>query len=141
MDAPPPRRGPAPPPAPARVVSAARRQVRRRAARPAGLALGGLVAAALVGGACGEPPRAAAGIVVALDASGGSITGFTLRTPEGQLISFVVGELELDEPAFAASHLTEHAVTLQPIAVAYRVVEGRNVVHRMVDAPWAGPSP
>jgi hypothetical protein len=31
-------------------------------------------------------------------------------------------------------------VTLQPIAVAYRVIDGRNVVHRMVDAPWADPA-
>lgn len=114
---------------------------RRGTARPAGFALAGLLAVALVGAACGQPARATAGIVVALDASGGSITGFTLRTPEGELIPFVVGELEVDGAAFAASHLTEHAVTLQPIAVAYRVVDGQNVVHRMVDAPWAGPSP
>jgi hypothetical protein len=79
--------------------------------------------------------------VIAVDASGGSVTGFTLRTPEGETIPFVIGELEVDGAAFPATHLTEHAVTLQPIAVAYRVVGGRNVVNRMVDAPWAGPSP
>ncbi len=32
-------------------------------------------------------------------------------------------------------------MTLQPIAVAYRVENGVNVAHRMVDAPWAAPSP
>lgn len=104
-------------------------------------AIAGLLVAASVFGACGEPGRAAAGIVVAVDASGGAVTSFTLRTPEGEQIPFVVGDLEVDGAAFAASHLVEHAVTLQPIAVAYRVVDGRNVVHRMVDAPWAGPSP
>ena len=104
-------------------------------------AIAGILAVAVILGACGEPGRAAAGIVVAVDASGGSVTAFTLRTPEGETIPFVIGDLEVDGTAFAASHLVEHAVTLQPIAVAYRVVDGRNVVHRMVDAPWAGPSP
>jgi hypothetical protein len=111
--------------------------VRRRGR---GLAAGVLVAALAVG-ACGDPGEATAGIVIAVDASGGSVTGFTLRTPEGETIPFVIGDLEVDGAAFAATHLTEHAITLQPIAVAYRVVDGRNVVHRMVDAPWAGPSP
>lgn len=100
-----------------------------------------LLVASLVAAACGDPGKATAGIVVALDASGGQVSGFTLRTPEGETILFVIGDLEVDAAAFPASHLTEHAVTLQPIAVAYRVVDGRNVVHRMVDAPWAGPSP
>jgi len=104
----------------------------------AGLAL--LVAATIVGG-CGDPDRAAAGIVVAVDSPAGEVTGFTLRTQAGEMVQFVIGTLEVDGTAFAASHLVEHAVTLQPIAVGYRVVDGRNVVHRMVDAPWAGPSP
>jgi len=119
------------------VSSALLARVRRRRA---GLVAGVLVAALAVG-ACGDPGEAAAGIVIAIDAGGGRVTGFTLRTPEGETIPFVIGELEVDGAAFAATHLTEHAVTLQPIAVAYRVVDGRNVVHRMVDAPWAGPSP
>jgi len=104
-------------------------------------AIAGILAMAVILGGCGEPGRAAAGIVVAVDASGGAVTAFTLRTPEGETIPFVIGDLEVDGTAFAASHLVEHAVTLQPIAVAYRVVDGRNVIHRMVDAPWAGPSP
>lgn len=103
--------------------------------------LAGVLVAALAVGACSDPGEAAAGIVIAIDASGGQVAAFTLRTPEGEMIPFVIGDLEVDGAAFAASHLTEHAVTLQPIAVAYRVVDGRNVVHRMVDAPWAGPSP
>ena len=48
--------------------------------------------------------------------------------------------LVTDGAAFPASHLAVHAATLQPIAVAYRVEGGRNVVYRMVDAPWARPS-
>ncbi len=91
-------------------------------------------------GACGDPGKAAAGIVVALDAPAGEVTGFTLRNQQGETISFVIGTLEIDGAAFAAAHLAEHAVTLQPIAVAYRVEDGANVVHRLVDAPWAAPS-
>lgn len=91
--------------------------------------------------ACGDPGKTAAGIVVAIDAPAGEVTGFTLRTQQGETIPFTIGTLELDGAAFAGSHLTEHAVTLQPIAVAYSVENGVNVVHRMVDAPWAAPSP
>jgi hypothetical protein len=99
-----------------------------------------LLVAALLLGACGDPGKAAAGIVVAVDAPAGEVTGFTLRTQQGEAIAFVIGTLEVDGAAFAASHLVEHAVTLQPIAVAYRVQDGLNVVHRMVDAPWAAPT-
>lgn len=99
-----------------------------------------LLAGSIALAACGDPGRSAAGIVVALDATGGQVTGFTLRTQRGETLTFVVGELEVDGAAFPASHLAEHAVTLQPIAVAYRVQDGRNVVHRMVDAPWAAPT-
>ena len=116
---------------------ASRRAVAGRRLRAA---IAGILVTAAILGACGDPGRATAGIVVAVDASGGSVTAFTLRTPEGETIPFVIGELEVDGAAFAASHLVEHAVTLQPIAVAYRVVDGRNVVHRMVDAPWAAPT-
>jgi hypothetical protein len=118
-------------------MSAAATRLRRRPAAAVALAL---LAAILVLGACGDPGRSAAGIVVALDASGGQVTGFTLRTQEGATMTFEIGELETDGAAFPASHLAEHAVTLQPIAVGYRVRDGRNVVHRMVDAPWAAPT-
>jgi hypothetical protein len=113
---------------------------RRSSWRPAGLAAL-FLGVALSAGACGDPGKAAAGIVVAVEAPAGEVTGFTLRTQQGETQVFVIGDLEVDDAAFAASHLVEHAVTLQPIAVGYRVQDGRNVVHRMVDAPWAAPSP
>jgi hypothetical protein len=100
-----------------------------------------LVAVALVGSGCADPGKAAAGIVIAVDAPAGEVTGFTLRTQQGETLPFVIGELETDGAAFAASHLVEHAVTLQPIAVGYRITDDQNVVHRLVDAPWAAPSP
>ena len=90
--------------------------------------------------ACGNPGKTAAGVVIALDSPTGQVTSFTLRTMDGQVVPFAIGALETDGAAFPASHLAVHAATLQPIAVAYRVEGGRNVVYRMVDAPWARPS-
>jgi hypothetical protein len=98
------------------------------------------LAVALAVAACGTSGKTAAGVVIALDASGGQVSSFTLRTTDGQVVLFAVGVLETDGAAFPASHLAVHAATLQPIAVAYRVEGGQNVVYRMVDAPWARPS-
>jgi hypothetical protein len=100
-----------------------------------------LIGLTLIVGGCGDPGKAAAGIVIAVDAPAGEVTGFTLRTQQGETSRFDIGELEADGAAFAASHLVEHAVTLQPIAVGYRTHEARNVAHRLVDAPWVAPSP
>jgi hypothetical protein len=100
-----------------------------------------LVGLALMSGGCGDPGKAAAGIVIAVDAPAGEVTGFTLRTQQGEIMRFGIGELEVDGAAFAAAHLVEHAVTLQPISVGYRTQDGRNIAHRLVDAPWAAPSP
>lgn len=111
---------------------------RRAAGVRATLAI--IVALALAVAACGAPGNTAAGVVIALDAPAGQVTSFTLRTTDGQVVPFTIGALETDGAAFPASHLAVHAATLQPIAVAYRVEGGRNVVYRMVDAPWAQPS-
>jgi hypothetical protein len=122
-------------------MTATRPTHHRQGWRVAGPILALLLVVALVGGACGDPGKAAAGIVIAVDAPAGEVTSFTLRTQEGETLPLVIGKLETGGSAFAASHLVEHAVTLQPIAVGYQVRDGRNVVHRMVDAPWAAPSP
>ena len=112
--------------------------------RPRAAGVGAVLAAALavslVVAACGTSGKTAAGVVIALDAPGGQVTSFTLRTTDGQDMPFAIGTLETDGAAFPASHLAVHAATLQPIAVAYRVEGGRNVVYRMADAPWARPS-
>jgi hypothetical protein len=111
---------------------------RRRLPRAASLALAISVACAVA--ACGPADMTAAGVVIAVDAPTGQIEGFTLRTTDDQVMQFVIGTLETDAGTFPAFHLAVHATTLQPIAVAYRVEGGRNVVYRMADAPWAGPS-
>jgi len=94
-----------------------------------------MFAVVLAVAACGTPGKTAAGVVIALDSSGGQVTSFTLRTTDGQAMPFTIGALETDGAAFPASHLAVHAATLQPIAVAYREEGGRNVVYRLVDAP------
>ena len=111
---------------------------RSRAGHCAQLALALVLAMAVAG--CGTSGKTAAGVVIALDATGGQVTSFTLRTTEGQVVPFAIGTLETDGAAFPASHLAVHAATLGPIAVAYREEGGRNIVYRMVDAPWARPS-
>lgn len=99
-----------------------------------------MLAVALAVAACGTSGKTAAGVVIALDAPAGQVTSFTMRTTDGQVMAFAIGTLETDGAAFPASHLAVHAATLGPIAVAYRVEGGQNVVYRMVDAPWARPS-
>lgn len=98
------------------------------------------LAVALLVVGCGTSGKTAAGVVIALDATGGQVTSFTLRTTDGQVIPFSVGTLETDGAAFPASHLAVHAATLEPITVTYREEGGRNVVFRLDDAPAASPS-
>lgn len=86
-------------------------------------------------GGCSPSGKTAAGVVIALDTTGGQVTSFTLRTTDSQVLVFTIGTLETDGAAFPASHLAVHAATLGPIAVAYREEGGRNVVYRMVDTP------
>ncbi len=112
----------------------------RRGVAAIGVTLVLLLAITLTASACGASGKTAAGVVIALDAPGGQVTSFRLRTTDGQIVSFDIGVLETDGAAFPSSHLAVHAATLGPIAVAYRVEGGRNIVYRMVDAPWAQPS-
>ncbi len=86
------------------------------------------------------PGQTATGVVIAVDGNSGAITGFTLRTAGGEVLTFRIGTLETDGAAFPAAHLTEHAVTLDPVAVAYRDEGGARVVYRLTDAA-ASPSP
>ena len=102
--------------------------------------LGFVLAISLAVAACGSADRTAAGVVIALDATGGQVRSFTLRTADGETLPFVIGSLVTDADAFPAAHLSEHAATLGPIVVAYRVEAGRNVAYRLVDAPAASPS-
>ena len=100
------------------------------------------LAAAVVAG-CSPGPgagRAATGVVIAIDSSGGAVRGFTLRADDGHTFAFTIGQLETGGEAFPASHLVAHAVSLEPIAVAYREEGSALVAYRLTDAPGASPS-
>lgn len=91
-------------------------------------------------GACGSPSLTAAGIVTDIRSrSLVDVESFTLRTKDGQTMTFALGPLELDGGAFDAGHLRSHMATVQAVAVAYRIQDGQNVAYRLVDAPWLQP--
>lgn len=99
-----------------------------------------LLAIAVLGAGCGPATKTAAGIVVAVDqASLTDIRSFTLRTPEGELLTFVVGELDISPGGFPANHLREHMATSIAVAVAYEEDGDELVATRLADATWLQP--
>src|SRR5512140_1121159 len=110
-------------------------RARRTPIRVLAVLLGFVFAASVSVTACGPTDSTATGVVIALDSSAGQVRSFTLRTADGQTIPFVVGTLVTDADAFPAAHLSEHAATLGPIVVFYRVDGGKNVADRLIDAP------
>jgi len=99
---------------------------------PVAVFLGLLVA---VGG-CEAGTQTARGVVVAVDApTATDVRGFTLRTDDGELLTFRIGRLTLGGDAFPAVHLREHLRTLDPIVVVYRLEDGERVALRLTDAP------
>jgi len=81
---------------------------------------------------CGQ----ARGVVVAVDGpSLGQVDTFSLRTPDGVMLTFSVERLELNGGGKPAPHLREHLLDGLPIVVDYRVDDGRHVALRYLDAP------
>lgn len=97
-----------------------------------------LVGVLLAVSACQSNGPAAAGIVITIDQPAiNRVEGFELRTEDGRVLDFAVGELRLDSGAFRAEHLREHMALAQPIAVGYHDEGGQLVADRLADAPWA----
>lgn len=91
-------------------------------------------------GGCGPAPQTAAGFVVDVQSTSlTEITSFTVRTEAGEEITFLVGVLDLNGGGFPGTHLREHMVTNQPIAVAFESEGGDRVATKVVDAPWLRP--
>jgi hypothetical protein len=63
-----------------------------------------------------------------------SVEGFDLRTTDGRTVGFSTSTTRFDL-AFPVQHLGEHMALAQPITVTYRVVDGRNEVVKLADAP------
>ena len=98
-----------------------------------------LVALLLISG-CGPSPQTAAGFVVDVQSTSlTEITSFTLRTKDGDQLVFRVGALDLNSGGFPGTHLREHMITNQPVAVAFDVQGDDRVATRLVDAPWLQP--
>lgn len=76
------------------------------------------------------------GVVVRVDtASLTDVRGFDLRTFDGQVLDFRIGQLDLSPPAFNAQHLVVHQATAQPVIVEYEVQDGQRVAVRLLDGP------
>jgi len=94
------------------------------------------IALALVLGACEAAESTAAGIVVNVEGTTVTdIQAFTLRTQPGQDVRFEVGQLEMADGAFPASHLREHMALASAVVVDYRPDGERLVAFRLSDAP------
>jgi hypothetical protein len=79
------------------------------------------------------------GIVLSVDSQGlTNVKGFTLRTIEGYVLTFTLGQLE-NGAQFAPGHLGEHQATALPVRVFFRQANGQLVVYRLEDAPIASP--
>ena len=76
------------------------------------------------------------GIVVGLDqASITEVRGFSLRTPEGVVSSYVIVPGRLAPTAFVPGHLREHRALATPVCVTFRPAESPAVALDLRDAP------
>jgi hypothetical protein len=81
-------------------------------------------------------PETVTGVVLRVEGQGAAdVTGFQLRTDDGQLLEFDVERLDLSGGGLPAPHLREHLRDGEPIAVDYVVEDGRNRALRYTDAP------
>jgi hypothetical protein len=84
-----------------------------------------------------DPPAgtvAVVGVVVSVDSGGlTDVRGFTLRTTDGQLLTFGLTDLE-NGVEFPPGHLAEHQLTASPVRVWYRAGEPPQAI-RLEDAP------
>jgi len=80
------------------------------------------------------PDSPIAGIAVSIDSAGlDQVSGFRLRTNDGETIEFTMGALENGDE-FPPGHLKEHQATSTPILVFFRPENGQLVVYRIEDA-------
>jgi hypothetical protein len=81
------------------------------------------------------PDSPVAGIVTAVESAGlDQVKGFTLRTNDGETITFVLGPLENGDE-FPPGHLKEHQAAGAPVLVFFRPeASGKLVVYRIEDA-------
>ena len=99
-----------------------------------------LAGAVVVSASCGPAPSTSAGFITGMNAkSVTEVESFTLRTPDGSVIVFRVGPLDLSSGGFPAAHLREHMALAEPVAVAWIERDGDRVATKVVDATWLKP--
>jgi hypothetical protein len=110
---------------------------------PARYAIGGgalVVAAAAIallvaqGLGIGQPSTATGLVIDVQSTSAVDITGFTLRTADGQIQHYALGRLDTASPGFPAVHLRSHLISLIPVVVTYEMDGDQRVAVRIVDA-------
>ncbi|HEY4189526.1 MAG TPA: hypothetical protein VGM28_03815 [Candidatus Limnocylindrales bacterium] len=75
------------------------------------------------------------GVLTHIDSTGlTQVTGFRLRTNDGQEIAFTIGTLENGDQ-FPPGHLAEHLATSSPVRVWFRDDGSNLVVYRLEDTP------
>jgi hypothetical protein len=75
------------------------------------------------------------GVVVQVESGGlASVTAFTIRTLDGDLVRFGLAELR-NAAAFPPAHLSEHIATAVPVRVWYREAEAGREALWLEDAP------
>jgi hypothetical protein len=85
--------------------------------------------------ASSAPDSPVAGVVTAVDTdAAGNVKGFTLKTNDGDTITFVLGQLD-NTSDFPASSLQDHETSATPIFVFFNSQNGQLVVYHLEDAP------
>jgi hypothetical protein len=80
------------------------------------------------------PASPVTGVVIKVDSTGlDKVSGFTLRTNDGQTLVLAIGILE-NGAQFPPGHLAEHLATAAPVKVWFRADGGALVVYRIEDA-------
>jgi hypothetical protein len=115
---------------------------RRSVVVGAGILIAVVAVGALLATTLGQPPRRTeTGVVTAVDSTSlTNVTGFTIRTPDGRVVQFTMGQLE-NSSQFAPGHLSEHMATAVPVLVTYQDQNGERVVVRLEDAVPAAATP
>ena len=81
------------------------------------------------------------GIVLAVDGTTDTdMSGFTLRTDAGEVLTFSLGRLDLANGGLPAPHLRAHLLSGAPITVTYDVEGTGAVALRYVDAQTPAPT-
>lgn len=107
---------------------------RHRAHRRLALLMMLVLALAVTG--CEDGGQVTSGIVIDVRSSGpATVTGFTLRTDDGRLMSFRVDETSTGDGAFPSVHLRDHLASSQRVAVRYVATDDGLLAVRLADAP------